>query len=180
MAWDNSGRIEHVVRVLAGADGTMVTTSDPMLGAQLDRGEFAEFGPLTAPLRIDASAPVAVAQYLVGKQVGALASDPSLIIPAPVQQFRSSAAVWVFDDWPVALVDVIAPAGAQVTLDGAPIAGFTPLADVPGFEAAAVVAAPGRHVVSADQPVGVTVYGYSPESDIASYGYGAALAAPVP
>lgn len=174
MGWDQSGsRVEHVVRVLAIEDGTSVWTTDPNLAGMLDRGEFVEFGPLLAPVAVQSSAPVLVAQYHVGRLLNFFASDPSLLTPAPVDQFRPATMFWTAEDWPLTLVDVVAPTGTMVTLDGAPITGFSPLGGIDGFEAAtAVVSAPGAHVINADHPVGVSVYANTGDSQsTASYAY---------
>jgi len=59
-------------------------------------------------------------------------------------------------------VNVIAPQGALVTLDGAAVGGFLPIGGT-GYNVARVLlsnAGNGNHSVLSDASVGITVYGY--------------------
>jgi hypothetical protein len=69
--------------------------------------------------------------------------------------------------------NVVAPIGAAVNLDGAPIPteSFQPIGES-GYGVARVTLTDGNHVVSSTVPVGVTIYGY--DKDV-SYGYAAGL-----
>jgi len=167
--------VPHVIRIVGTQDGTMVTTSDPMLGGSVDAGGVLELGPFTGGISISGDAPVLVAQFLVGVEVDPLAADPSMLVPPPVEQHREEHALWTGEDWTLQVVQVVGPMGVTATLDGVDIAGWEVVAgDYVG--ASVVVATPGAHRLVADMPVGVSVLGLQSSPPVASYGYSGAWA----
>lgn len=180
VASDGGGTaMPHIIRVVGTQDATEVTTSDAMLAGQVDAGGVLEFGPLTTPLQITGSAPILVAQFLVGVEVDPLASDPSMLAPPPVDQFREEHALWTAEDWLLTVVQVVAPTGATATFDGAEVTGWAPLAGTAYVGATVVVEAAGGHVLVADMPVGVSVIGMQSAPPVASYAYSGAWGLPV-
>ena len=99
--------------------------------------------------------------------------DPALILLAPVEQFRKSYVFLTPDSYVEDHANVVAPAGAAVMLDGAPLdtTSFQAIGES-GYTVARVPLEDGTHVLSSTVPVGVTVFGY--DKDV-SYGYAAGL-----
>lgn len=167
--------VPHVIRVVGTQDGTMVTTSDPMLGGTVDAGGVLELGPLVGGIEITSDAPVLVAQFLVGVELDPLAADPSMLVPPPVEQHRLEHALWTGEDWALQVVQVVGPMGVSATLDGVEVSGWAAVAG--GYVGASVVVdTPGAHGLVADMPVGVSVIGLQSTPPVASYGYSGAWA----
>jgi hypothetical protein len=105
------------------------------------------------------------ASYGVCEPIG----DPAMILAVPTEQFRKEFVFLTPDSYLEDYANVVAPTGTTVRLDGSPLAagGFTPVGSS-GYSVQRVRLSDGVHVLSADQPVGLTVYGYD---DDVSYGY---------
>ena len=99
--------------------------------------------------------------------------DPALILTAPVEQFREEYVFLSPNKYLEDYINIVAPVGAQVTLDGANIsaASFTVIGAT-GYMVARLKVADGVHSVKSDMKVGVIAYGYD---DDVSYGYTAGL-----
>ncbi len=99
--------------------------------------------------------------------------DPALILTAPVEQFRDEYVFLTPNQYVDDYVNIVAPKSAAVTLDNmaVPAGNFE---DMPGtdFKVARIKVADGVHKVTANQDIGVIVYGY--DKDV-SYGYTAGL-----
>ncbi len=93
--------------------------------------------------------------------------DPSFIIAVPVEQFRKEYVFLVPTKYASNYLAVVAPAGANVTLDGAPVGQFVSVGSGT-YKVARMPIAEGSHVVSADDNVGIVVYGWD---WYVSYGY---------
>ncbi len=95
--------------------------------------------------------------------------DPSLILAVPVEQFRNDYVFLVPTKYAYNYVNVIAPAGATVTLDGSPIpvGQFQPIASGT-LVATAMAVTEGVHRLSAPEKINVVVYGWD---QYVSYGY---------
>jgi hypothetical protein len=146
-------------------------------GAQfrLDRGQFAEFQS-KEPFWLDATSPVSLGHYMVGSNWFTIPricdqgidagnptgiGDPALTIEVPLTQFRDNYILLVPLDYELDYVNVIAPEGAQVFLDGEPVdaALYAPVAQTP-WRVATLEVPDGPHVLTGDQPFGLTAYGY--------------------
>jgi hypothetical protein len=147
-----------VVRIAGTEDGTTLSYSVAVAGAPgtLAAGQFAEFA-LSQPVRINASRPVLVAQYLEGAEAGGGGGDPSLVVAPPVSRWRTSYAIEVPTMPLGAHADVIAPAAATVRLGDAPLQ-LVPLGGT--SYGVAGVALGGFHRLESDLPFTVSVYGY--------------------
>ncbi|MFT7578467.1 MAG: hypothetical protein ACI9MR_000125 [Myxococcota bacterium] len=99
--------------------------------------------------------------------------DPALILQPPVEQFRKDYVFLTPDQYVSDYINIIAPVGATVVLDGNPLpaANFTA---IPGSSwlVARQPVLDGVHAITATEPVGAIVYGY--DRDV-SYGYPAGL-----
>jgi hypothetical protein len=169
------GTEPDVWRVLASVDNTTVTTDpyQPGTPVTLMAGQVVEF-QTTASFVIQAGAPVMVGQFLVGQDFGisqaGQTGDPSFILAAPVEQFRSSYIFLTPPNYANDSISIVAPTGATVSLDGTalPASDFAETAPGSGWSTARIVVADGVHKLEADQPVGLTVTGYD---QYVSYGY---------
>jgi hypothetical protein len=94
--------------------------------------------------------------------------DPAMVLAIPVEQYQKDYVFLVPDAYAVDYINITAPPGAQVLLDGKKIEAedWAPLTNQ--WSVARLAISDGVHQIAASQPVGVTVYGY--DSDV-SYGY---------
>ncbi|MCB9729950.1 MAG: IgGFc-binding protein [Deltaproteobacteria bacterium] len=99
--------------------------------------------------------------------------DPALISIAPTEQFRKDYVFLSPDKYQDDYINVVAPDGASVVLDGTTIPGgnFEAIGAT-GFRVARMKVPDGVHRLSSTMPVGVVAYGY--DKDV-SYGYTAGL-----
>jgi len=96
--------------------------------------------------------------------------DPSLTLVTGVEQYRTDYIFLAPSDFDESYVDVVAPADATITLDGASLAATaTPLSSqFVAFRKKLEVTHDGAHVLLATKPVGVQVVGFGA---YASYAY---------
>lgn len=140
----------------------------------LSEGDYAELPLGDDDFVIEADKPIVVAQFMAGQSAGGNAGDPSMTVAVPVEQFRRDYLFHAPTNYEVSYVNIARPAGVTVTLDGLAVDGFAPVGDGT-FEvvrAALVDTATGNHRLVADEPVGVSVYGYG---QFTSYWYPAGL-----
>ncbi|MCC6624746.1 MAG: IgGFc-binding protein [Deltaproteobacteria bacterium] len=99
--------------------------------------------------------------------------DPTLVLVPPLKQFRNEYVFLTPDKYARDFINLIAPDGASVTLDGTlvPAANFKAIAGT-GWRVARIEVGDGVHSVAATAAVGVITYGY--DRDV-SYGYAAGL-----
>lgn len=94
-----------------------------------------------------------------------LSGDPAMALAVPSEQFRTSYLFHAPTNYESNYVDVTAPAGASVSLDGGAPLTFTPIG-TSGFGLSRVqglTAGPGNdgnHNIQGDMAFGITVYGY--------------------
>lgn len=160
------GRAEpNVVRIISGADNNTITFDPPVGGGSvtLNRGQVAEF-EVTESFRATGTQAFLLGQFIVGQSY--LAStpidaegDPSMSLGVPSEQFRTSYTFLAPTTYPTNFVNVTAPSGATVTLDGAPVSGFAPVGGS-GFSVAQVSIPSGPHTITSSVPFGIVVYGY--------------------
>jgi hypothetical protein len=98
--------------------------------------------------------------------------DPSLILLPPVEQFRDDYVFLAPNKYAFDYINIVAPAGATVTLDGQAVAPATWVTLNADWKVARMQVADGVHRLTATAPVGVIAYGY--DKDV-SYGYAAGL-----
>lgn len=164
-------------RVIASQDGTQLLTDPPLDGVHgvtLGAGEWRQFES-TQAFRLGASKPVLMAQYMVGanwlgierrcdggggQPVGI--GDPAMAVAVPVDQFRTDYFVLAPANYEQDFINVTAPVGQTVRLDGVAIdaALFKPVGQAPGWATAIVPVTDGFHRLDADVPFGIVSYGY--------------------
>jgi hypothetical protein len=163
-------------QIYASEDDTQITinanaavTGIPMNNFMLDAGQVLEFyagGNAMHPgdFEVNASKPIAVLNYMTGAQnAGANnTGDPAMVQLSPVEQFLPRYVVLVPGTWITDVAVVAREAGAQILLDGAPIADnlFVQVANS-GYEVARVPVADGVHVFDGgEEPFSVVIVGY--------------------
>jgi hypothetical protein len=170
-----------VYRVLATEGPTTVTTNlpPPYDSFTVEPGVHHEFWA-QRDFVLEAAAPVVLGQYLVSQgyvEWPDVGGDPEFILFPPAEQHRDEYLFLAPATFERDYCVIAAPDAAQVSLDDMPVnAELNPLcARFPAGVHAGVdyvaIRCPlsdGVHRVTADQPVGVTVYGYY---NVGSYGY---------
>jgi hypothetical protein len=175
------GDCQSLYRLSAAFDGTVLVYSPSApAGAPttLDAYETAEFTAKT-PFVVSSTDPkktFSVTQFLLSNQMFGTAldtypGDPSMIVMPAVDQLQKEYVFLVPAGYDRNFVTVVRTSGAAVTLDGAvSSAAFKALGSYDGvdYEYAHVQLKTGHHIISSEEPLGITVVGYS--SDV-SYGY---------
>jgi hypothetical protein len=163
--------IGHVVRIYGNVDGTALSYPgvNPGGPATIDAGEVVDLGIVSSDFEIVGDHELAVASFQLGADLvmPGVASDqqkgdPDQSFMVAVEQYRKKYVFLAPTDYDVSFVDVVAPDGAVLELDGAPVtATVTPISS--GYGIARVQLGPGAggaHVLTASEPVGIQVLGY--------------------
>lgn len=161
-----AGKVQQI-RVIATQPNTTLTYNPPQAGAPTTiaaAGAWIEIPNSTASFMIEASEKVLVAQYMSGQDAGGGTGDPAMALAVPVEQFRTSYLFHAPANYESNYVDVTAPMGETVMLDGAPLA-FTPIGStgfgfVRVYPLSAGPANDGNHSITGSAAFGITVYGY--------------------
>ncbi|MCA9661902.1 MAG: IgGFc-binding protein [Myxococcales bacterium] len=153
----------QVVRIIAADDNTTLTfdPDQPVNKSLANAGDFVEIVSTTAKFKVSADKKILVAQYMVGQSAGYGTSDPAMLVAVATEQYRTDYLFHAPTGWSANYVDIIAPDGASVQVDGNPVNTFAAIGAT-GFSVAHVKlsnAGNGNHTVSADQKVGISVYG---------------------
>ena len=161
-----NGKVQ-TIRIIATKPNTTLVYNPPQAGAPAtiaQAGEFVEIPNTTQSFLIEASEKVLVAQYMSGQDAGGGTGDPAMALAVPVEQFRTSYLFHAPTNYESNYVDVTAPMGTMVTLDGMPLV-FQPVGTT-GFGFARVYplnagpAGDGNHSIVGTAAFGITVYGY--------------------
>jgi hypothetical protein len=111
-----------------------------------------------------------------GQTLGGNAGDPDMALAVPVEQFRASYLFHAPTNYNANHIDITAPMGATVTLDGTPHSDFTAIGATGfGLKRIQLTNGPandGNHAIAGDATFGITVYGYG---DFTSYWYAGGL-----
>ncbi len=111
--------------------------------------------------KVSSDKKIMVAQYMVGQSANFGTSDPAMLLTVPTEQYRTDYLFYAATSWQANFVDIIAPKGASVKVDGVNVANWKGIGNS-GFDIAHVQLANngnGTHTVSGDQKVGISVYG---------------------
>ena len=114
------------MRVLSAADNNHITFDPDSVSppVTLGAGQWTEIGPVSKDFRVTADNKILVAQFMVGantKSPPAPGGDPSESIAIPSEQFRSAYTFYAPTSYTSNYVNVVAPTGSTVTLDGSAI-----------------------------------------------------------
>ena len=159
--------LPSVVRIVSQQDGNQITYDPPSArpAETLNAGQIVEFAT-NVSFRATGTRAFLVAQYMIGQgnfdPAMPGAGDPAMVLEVPVQQFRTSYDFLVPSTYPQNFLNVVAPTGAALTIDGAPLRGSS--MDVSGYTVYTLPVAAGAHRVrtTGEQQFGVKVYGIAP------------------
>ena len=162
---------DHVIKIVSGGDANQITFDPPSVSGPmtLARGQSFTFQPTTADVRITGTDRLLVTQFLVGENYWDhglgdehLEGDPAMTVGIPLDQYRDSYEFLAPDTYQDSFVNVAAPIGATITLDGQPIddATYTPIGSS-GWQVARTPIAAGAHEIHAGVQFGIVVYGYA-------------------
>ena len=168
---------EQIVRIVAVEDGPTALTYDPpqptFPSSIPGRGQWVEISRQVVNYQLTADKKILVAQLMEGSTAGGGTGDPAMALAVPVDQFRTDYLFHAPTNYETNYVDITAPVGANIMLDGAAVttweaigtsgwqlARFTPLGPGP--------AADGNHRITGDMGFGISVYGYGMDT---SYWY---------
>ncbi len=161
-----------VYRVMALLDSTTVDF-DPAVASPttLSAGQYMEF-TTDQDFIVNASSRVYVWQGIHGSEANGSQTDgdPAMGSGIPQIQWRERYDFLVPDSYEGNFVNVVAPTGTGVELDGSPVSGWYPIGSSADFSVARVALAPGSHQIESPSGVGfsITAYGYA---DFTSYLY---------
>jgi hypothetical protein len=114
--------------------------------------------------RVTGSQKILVAQYMEGQSAGGNAGDPAMAVAVPTEQYRKDYLFHAPTNYSTNFVNITAPTGTTVTLDGVAVAaGSFSAIGATGFSFASVAlsnAGNGNHSIKAPSKAGITVYGY--------------------
>jgi hypothetical protein len=152
-----------LVRVVAAEPNTVISTSPSIPGLDgqtLGARAWVEVQTDRA-FALDASAPVAITQYMGGSEVdGAIFVDPSMTALIPVTQYRDSYPMLVPEGFAVNRVAIVRPAGRGIRLNGTVVsASFQAIGDGT-WELGDVEVGEGVQVLDGDAPFGAVLYGF--------------------
>jgi hypothetical protein len=159
-------------RIIGTNPGTIVDYDPPQttwphsLAAAGDHFEVESLEPFA----VTASAPVLVAQYMKGQDAGGNSGNPAMVLASLTKDLQKEYLFHSPVGYEHSYVNVLAPSGATVELDGIKLGGWVPIGAT-GFGLARVRfagASNGNHRAAGDAGFSITVYGYG---QYASYWY---------
>ena len=164
----------EVWRIMASEDQTVLSTVpaiENVDGRTLNSGDFVEFETNT-PFELEGTAPILVGQYMTGSSYtgGASIGDPAFTLASPIEQWRRDYIVLT----PPAYnrgdyLNIVAPIGTTVLLDGEPVDGNLFESFGSGdYAVAQIPVEDGPHTLTAEEPFTVIPYGYD---SAVSYAY---------
>jgi hypothetical protein len=158
------------VRVFGNVDGTTLTYSPsrpPSCPSTINAGEVVDCGQVTSDFEVKGNNAFGVFSGMLGGSLldpgnySTAKGDPSQSFAVAVEQYRTAYIFLAPSDYDVSYVDIVGPAGANVTIDGNPVSGFTSISN--GFGVARFLLGTGNdgaHQLASDKPVGIQVMGY--------------------
>ncbi len=170
-----NGKVEEI-RIVATEANTSLTYDPPQTGAPTtiaNPGDFISIMENAQSFKVSANHKILVAQFMEGSTVAGGTGDPSMALAVPIEQFRTQYLFLAPTTYETNYVDVTAPVGANITLDGTPLTNWTAIG-TSGWQLARVVgltAGPtgdGEHSITGDMGFGISVYGYGMDT---SYWY---------
>ena len=171
---------EQVVRIIATRPNTTVVYDPPQPGAPSTiaaAGDYIEIARQAASYQVQANQKVMVAQLMEGRLAltEGIDGDPDLTLAVPVEQYRDNYLFHAPINYTVSYIDITAPVGVDVVLDGFPVSSFTTWTPIgtSGYAVARTelsdgMAGDGNHFIHAQAPFGIMVYGYGQDT---SYSY---------
>jgi hypothetical protein len=155
----------EMVRIIATTADTTLSYDPPQGGAPTsiaNAGDYVEIAQTANDFKITADKKVIVAQYMLGQDAGGNSGDPAMTVAVGVDQYRDNYLFHAPTNYEKNFVNITAPDGANVQLDGQAVNGFVSIGGT-GYGVARVQlnnGGDGNHDVTSNQPVGISVYGY--------------------
>ncbi len=155
----------HHVRIVALEADTKIEFDPPAVsaGATLQPDQPFDLPGVTQDFRVSADKPILVSQLMQGQaSVPSGSGDPSMAVSVPTEQFRTSYLFVASPTYDTNFVNVIAPAGTEITLDGDPIpvSEFVAIGSTGYSVARHELPKLGVHSISGEAAFGIMVYGY--------------------
>ncbi|AKU98007.1 hemagglutinin/hemolysin-related protein [Labilithrix luteola] len=177
--------VGHVVRFYGNADGTTLTyTPSKPAGCpdSLSAGELVECGVVNIDFEVEGSNEFGIGVFQLGGEKAdpnfdpsSLAQpqgDPSQSFAVTVEQYRKRYVFLAPADYKTNYVDVVAPEGTELTLDGDNVSNaLKPIKGTSWYLGRVDLSTSGKdgvHVLEGDKPIGIQVIGYG---DNTSYQY---------
>jgi hypothetical protein len=150
-----------IVRILSRTDGNALTfvgiPRPTQCPATLGAGQYCEFQ--TVPdFQVSGSAPLLIAQFMLGQGAVPGVGDPAMVLEVPTQQFRTNYVFNVPASYTTNFVTVVYPTSTLPRMDGSPIAAGTPVAGTP-YSVSRFTTTPGSHRMTGTLPFGIKVSG---------------------
>jgi hypothetical protein len=167
---------EQMVRIVAIEPDTTLSYDPPQAGFPTSiaaPGQWVEIARQSVNYHLTANKKILVAQYMEGSTAGGGTGDPAMALAVPVDQFRREYLFHAPINYTTNYVDIIAPLGATVVLDGAPVLTWQPIGSSP-WQLARITPlgngplGDGNHKIVGDEGFGISVYGYGQDT---SYWY---------
>jgi hypothetical protein len=155
----------QMVRIIATEANTALTYDPVQNGAPAmlaNAGDYAEIVATNKDFEISSDKKILVSQYFQSQDAGGGVGDPAMTLAVATVQYRKSYLIHAPLSYDTNFANVTAPTGSAITMDGNPIAGFTPIGAT-GYGVARIPVpdnADGNHDFAGDQAFGVTIYGY--------------------
>jgi hypothetical protein len=159
----------QMVRILATAANTMVTLDPPSVGGPYtlaNPGDFVELALKNQDFEVHADQKILISQYMVSQDApgGNGSGDPGMALAVPVAQYRTSYQFHAPTNYTANFVNITAPTGADVILDGTPVPAASYRAIGSSGHGVARVAlsntGTGTHTATSSMAFGISVYGY--------------------
>jgi hypothetical protein len=157
------GKVQ-IVRFIAVEDSTAIELDPAGDGPyQLAAaGDFLELPASAADYTVHSDKKLLVVQYMTAQSMGGLSGDPAMATAVPVEQYRTGYRFLTPVDYDTSYVNVVAPASSTIKLDGQTITGFSPVGSSDYHVKRVLIEdnETGKHVITGDEPFGISVYGY--------------------
>jgi hypothetical protein len=170
LPYNANGTPQQYVKIVGTVAGTTLTYDPAVAGAPPTVGAGQSmFFKTTQNFRVTSTQPVFVGQFMESENnftVSDTSGDPAMSAAVATAQFRSSYQFVAPANYQQNWVNVIAPTGAAVVIDGAAVSGFTAIggsgysvahASLCGGNASGCT---GVHNASSSADFGIEVYGY--------------------
>ncbi|HIA03123.1 MAG TPA: hypothetical protein EYN66_14660 [Myxococcales bacterium] len=157
-----------VWRVMGGAPNVKVTTSPPQPGYEtftLHEGTEVTFAS-SAPFAVNADGPILVGHYLTGSAYPGFEKtcghtgigDPAFTLAVPVQQYLKVYTLLTPPGYSENYLNIVFKPGTEIALDGKVLSPVS--VPVGEWQVAQIEVEAGVHMLSANDEVGLTAYGY--------------------
>lgn len=173
------GTESDVYRIIASEDATLVQFTPAVDGTTqtlLNRGQVFQFAT-PQNFVVQADRPISLGQFMIGASGQGVCTsflcldalgDPAFLLNVAIEQYRLDYIIFVPSGFAQNYLNISAPEGASVTVDGRPPSSAAAAIAGTPWRVYQVPVGPGVHHVEATQPVGLTVHGYD---QYVSYAY---------